>query len=70
MLGRQYNYNIVRFGDIKPPKREVIELLPFELSRQYMVFPLGPKDDGFQIAMTESTDTDTVEDLHKKLKKI
>lgn len=68
VLGRIYNYNMIRFSEIKPdPKAQ--KILPFEMARQYMVFPLSLKGDDLSVAMVEPTDTQVVADLHKKTQK-
>ncbi|EMS79338.1 type IV-A pilus assembly ATPase PilB [Desulfotignum phosphitoxidans] len=68
VLGRIYNYNMIRFSEIKPdPKAQ--KILPFEMARQYMVFPLSLKGDDLSVAMVEPTDTQVVAELHKKTQK-
>ncbi len=68
VLGRLYNYTVIHFSEIKP-KPEILKLLPFEMVKKYMVFPLELKGDDLIITMAEPTDTTIVEDLHKKIKK-
>jgi len=68
VLGRLYNYTVIRFSEIKP-KPEILKLLPFEMAKNHMVFPLELKGDDLSITMAEPTDTTIVEDLHKKIKK-
>ncbi len=68
VLGRLYNYNVIRLVDIKPDPR-VLKLLPFEMSKDHLVFPLELKGDDLSITMAEPTDTTVVEDLHKKIQK-
>jgi type IV pilus assembly protein PilB len=66
VLGRIYNYQVIRMADMKPDK-EVLELLPFETAREYMVFPLGLSGETFSVTMTEPTDTTAVEALQEVL---
>ncbi|MCF8087226.1 MAG: type IV-A pilus assembly ATPase PilB [Desulfotignum sp.] len=68
VLGRIYNYNMIRFSEIKSdPKAQ--KMLPFEMARQYMVFPMSLTGDDLSVAMVEPTDTQVVADLHNKTKK-
>ena len=66
VLGRMYNYQVVRIGEMKPNKK-ALEMLPFEKAREYMVFPLSFTEDSFSITMTEPTDTSAVEALQEML---
>ncbi|MCP4720229.1 MAG: Flp pilus assembly complex ATPase component, partial [Desulfobacteraceae bacterium] len=68
VLGRLYNYNVIRLADIKPDPR-VLKLLSFEMAKNNMVFPLELKGDDLSITMAEPTDTTVVEELTKKIKK-
>ncbi|WP_022668750.1 type IV-A pilus assembly ATPase PilB [Desulfospira joergensenii] len=68
VLGRLYNYNVVRFSEIKP-QAEALELLPFDQAKNHMVFPLKLKGDDLSLAMAEPTDTDLVEMLTKSTQK-
>ncbi|MDY0376262.1 MAG: type IV-A pilus assembly ATPase PilB [Desulfobacterium sp.] len=68
VLGRIYNYPVVRLAEIKPDPR-VLKLLPFEVARQYMAFPLGMKGEELFVTMTEPTDTSAVEELQQKMGK-
>ncbi|SDT94769.1 type IV-A pilus assembly ATPase PilB [Desulfobacula phenolica] len=68
VLGRIYNYNIIRFSDIKPDPK-VLEILPYEMAKPTMVFPLSLKGEELSITMVEPTDTSVVVDLQKKLGK-
>jgi type IV pilus assembly protein PilB len=68
VLGRIYNYNVIRFSEMKPDIKAQ-KLLPFDMARAYMVFPLALKGDDLSVAMVEPTDTQVVADLHNKTKK-
>jgi len=68
VLGRLYNYNVIRFSEMKSDPRAQ-KVLPFEMAREYMVFPLRLKEDDLSVAMVEPTDTQVVADLHNKTKK-
>ncbi|WP_300464190.1 type IV-A pilus assembly ATPase PilB [Desulfobacula sp.] len=68
VLGRIYNYNVIKFSDIKPDPK-VLALLPYEMAKPAMVIPLALKGENLSIAMVEPTDTTIVEDLQKKIGK-
>lgn len=65
ILSRIYNYNVIRFADIKPDA-ELLKILPYEMAKPAMVFPLALKKEELSITMVEPTDTAIVEDLQKK----
>ena len=65
VLGRIYNYNVIRLADIKPDAK-VLKLLPFEMVKPFLVFPLELKGEKLSITMVEPTDTSVVEELQKK----
>ncbi len=64
VLGRLYNYNVIRFSEIKP-QPEAMKALPFEQAKTRMVFPLKLSGDSLSVAMAEPTDTTLVEELTK-----
>jgi type IV pilus assembly protein PilB len=68
VLGRIYNYKVVRISDIKPNPK-ILELLPFEVAKKYMAFPLGMKGEELVVTMTEPTDTTAVEELQQEVGK-
>ncbi len=68
VLGRIYNYNVIRFSEMKPDSR-AMKLLPFDVAKDHMVFPLTLKGDDLSVAMVEPTDSQVVADLHNKTKK-
>jgi len=68
VLGRLYNYNVVKFSDIKPDPK-VLKILPYEMAKSAMVFPLQLKGEELSITMVEPTDTSVVEGLQKKTRK-
>lgn len=68
VLGRIYGYKVVRVGDMKPDAA-VLELLPFEKAKAYMVFPLALDGEALSVTMTEPTDSSAVEALQEMLGK-
>jgi len=65
VLGRLYNYNVIRFSEIKPNPK-ILEIFSYELAKPAMAFPLGLRGEELSITMVEPTDTTIVEDLQKK----
>ena len=65
VLGRLYNYNVVKFSDIKPDA-ELLKILPYEMAKTGMVFPVKLQGENLAITMVEPTDTTVVENLQKK----
>lgn len=68
VLGRLYNYTVIRFSDIKPDPK-LLEILPYEMAKPTMVFPLALKGEELSITMVEPTDTSVVEEFQKKIGK-
>ncbi len=68
VLGRLYNYTVVRISEIKPNPK-LLEFFPYEMAKPFMVFPYQTKGDELFIMMVEPTDTSIVEELQKKLGK-
>jgi len=66
-LSRLHNYQPV-FISREPPKSEVLDILPFELAKKYMAFPLRQIGKSLQVAMAEPTDTGAVENLQAALR--
>jgi len=65
VLGRLYNYNVIRISDMKP-SAGVLKLLPYDLAKTAMAFPVTTKGEELVITMVEPTDTAIVEDLQRK----
>ncbi len=65
VLGRLYNYNVIRFSEIKPNPK-ILKIFSYELAKPAMAFPLGLRGEELSITMVEPTDTTIVEDLQKK----
>ena len=61
-LSRQHNYQPV-FISREPPKPEALQLMPFEVAKKYLAFPLRQIGKSLQVAMSEPTDTQAVEAL-------
>lgn len=66
-LSRLHNYQPVVISR-EPPKSEALKLLPYEIAKKYLAFPLRQIGKSLQIAMAEPTDTGAVESLQAAIK--
>ncbi len=67
-LSRQHNFTPVLIAK-EPPNNEAVELVPYEVAKQYMAFPLRLAGNTLQLTMAEPTDTEAVEKLQEELGK-
>ncbi len=67
-LSRQHNYSPVLISK-EPPSKDAVKLMPYELAKRFMAFPLRMAGNTLQITMAEPTDTEAVEKLQEKLGK-
>lgn len=67
-LSRQHNFTPVLIRN-EPPGKDVIALLPYELAKRYMAFPLRLAGNTLQITLAEPTDTEAVENLQQEIGK-
>jgi type IV pilus assembly protein PilB len=65
-LSRQHNFTPVLITK-EPPNKEAVKLMPYELAKEFMAFPLRLAGNTIQITMAEPTDTEAVEKLQEKL---
>jgi type IV pilus assembly protein PilB len=68
LLNRKYNYPAVTISKITPDP-EALKLVPYEIAKKYIAFPLRLDGDSLSISMAEPTDTGAVEGLQKDIKK-
>ena len=68
ILSRTYNYPAVIISKISPDP-EALKILPYDLAKKYMAFPLGIDGDDLVISMAEPTDTLAVEQLQSEVQK-
>ncbi len=66
-LSRLHNYQAVVISR-EPPKPEALKLLPYEIAKKYLAFPLRQIGKSLQVAMSEPTDTGAVESLQAVVK--
>lgn len=66
-LSRLHNYQPIVISR-EPPKPEALKLLPYEIAKKYLAFPLRQIGKSLQVAMAEPTDTGAVENLQAAIK--
>jgi len=67
-LSRQHNYPAVVISK-EAPSQDAIKLMPYELAKKYMAFPMRIAGNTLQVTMAEPTDDVEVEDLQNALDK-
>ena len=67
-LSRHHNYPPVVI-EKEPPAAEVLKLMPYEVAKEYMAFPLRMAGNTLQVTMVEPCDTAAVENLQNMLDK-
>ena len=65
VLGRLYNYQVIKRSDIKPDPK-LLKMFLYEMAKPAMAFPLELNGTELTITMVEPTDTSIVEELQKK----
>jgi len=68
VLSRLHNFPAVIISKISP-EPEALEILPYDVAKKYMAFPIKIKDDTLEVSMVEPTDTDAVEGLQNEVRK-
>ncbi|RWX51055.1 type IV pilus assembly protein PilB [Candidatus Electrothrix marina] len=67
-LSRQHNYTLVNIAE-EVPSQDALQLVPYEIAKKYLAFPLRIAGDTLQITMAEPTDALEVEELQNAVKK-
>lgn len=67
-LSRQHNYPPVIISK-EPPSKDALKIMPYEIAKQYMAFPLRVAGKTLQVTMAEPSDDMAVEDLQNDLNK-
>lgn len=67
-LSRQHNFTPVLISK-EPPSKDAVALMPYELAKRFMAFPLRMAGNTLQVTMAEPTDTEAVEKLQDELGK-
>jgi type IV pilus assembly protein PilB len=68
VLSRIHNYPAVSLTKTTPDP-EVFKLVPYEMAKKYLAFPLRFKGEDLVITMAEPTDTSAVSDLQNEVQK-
>jgi type IV pilus assembly protein PilB len=67
-LSRHHNYPAAVIKN-EPPSPEAIKLIPYDLAKKYMAFPLRMAGNTLQVTMAEPSDASAVEELQDELGK-
>jgi type IV pilus assembly protein PilB len=67
-LSRHHNY-VPAVIKNEPPNPEAIKLMPYELAKRYLAFPLRMAGNTLQITMAEPSDATAIEELQDELHK-
>lgn len=68
VLSRIHNYPAVSLSKTTPDP-EAIKLVPYEMAKKYLAFPIRFKGEDLVVTMAEPTDTSAVADLQNEVKK-
>ncbi len=67
VLSRVHNFPAVNIA-AEPPSLDVLKIMPFEIARKYMAFPLRSVGKTLHITMEEPTDTAAIEAIQTEVK--
>ncbi|MDY7035381.1 MAG: ATPase, T2SS/T4P/T4SS family, partial [Thermodesulfobacteriota bacterium] len=67
ILSRLHNYPAAIISNISPDP-EAVKILPYDVAKKYMAFPLRLKNQVLEVTMTEPTDTSAVEVLQSEVR--
>ncbi|NOX25232.1 MAG: type IV-A pilus assembly ATPase PilB [Deltaproteobacteria bacterium] len=67
VLSRVHNFPAVNIA-AEPPSLDVLKIMPFEIARKYMAFPLRSVGKTLHITMEEPTDTAAIESIQADVK--
>lgn len=67
MLSTQHGYPTVTLGSEKIDLKAV-KLVPYELAKEHMAFPISVSNNVLRVAMADPTNTRSIEELHRKTK--
>ncbi len=65
-LSRQHGYQMVDIAE-EAPNPDALKLMPYEMAKKYLAFPLRVAGDTLQITMAEPTDAMEVEEIQNAL---
>ncbi|MDD3618755.1 MAG: type IV-A pilus assembly ATPase PilB [Desulfobulbaceae bacterium] len=67
-LSRMHNYPSVNIAK-EPPSDDALRIMPYEIAKRFMAFPLRVAGNTLQVTMAEPTDSIEVEELQEIVKK-
>lgn len=67
LLSRQYNYPIIGISE-REIEQKVVNLLPYEVAKQFFAFPVQLKGGNLQIAMTEPCNGHSIDEIKSVVK--
>jgi type IV pilus assembly protein PilB len=67
VLSRVQNFPAVNLQS-EPPSKDAVKVIPFEVAKKYMAFPLRTVGNTLHVTMAEPTDTSSVEALQAEVK--
>lgn len=67
-LSRMHNYPAVNLAK-EPPSDDALKIMPYEVAKRFMAFPLRVAGNTLQVTMAEPTDSIEVEELQEIVKK-
>ena len=68
VLSRLHNFPGVSISKISPDS-EALKILPYDVAKKYMAFPLKILGETLEVSMVEPTDTSAVEELQNEVRK-
>jgi type IV pilus assembly protein PilB len=68
VLSRLHNYPGIVVSKMSPDPA-ALKILPYDVAKKYMAFPLRLKEENLEVTMAEPTDTSAVEALQNEVKK-
>jgi len=68
VLNRRYNYPIAVISHISPDLK-ALDILPYDVAKQFMVFPFELDGETLKVAMSEPTDSISVQNLQNEVQK-
>ena len=68
VLNRIYGYPVAVLSQLSPDP-EALEILPYEIAKQFMAFPLKLEGETLEVTMAEPTDASAVENLQTRVRK-
>lgn len=68
VLSRLHNYPAIEISKVTPDP-EVFKIVPYEIAKKYMAFPIRFKGEDLEISMAEPSDTSFVSDLQNEVRR-